>query len=169
MATSQKCELICKIVFTACLVFLFPIRALALPGAIQARAVPEVRLIQYVQTFTQQGDPSKQLSLLPLAQEKLPITHVILAALHVNAAAGDITLNDLDPAAEFYQSVWSDVKVLQQHGIKVLVMLGGAARGSYAGRLCRASGEGLVSGTKYKESKIADLTMSRTTAITSHW
>lgn len=125
--------------------FLCPIHALVLPFNRRAPEAPGLRLIQYIQTFTEANDPTKQLSLLPLTKKSCPVSHVILAALHVNPTPGDITLNDHSPSASLYDNVWSDVKLLQQRGIKVLVMMGGAARGSYAGRLCRTGSGELVS------------------------
>lgn len=103
----------------------------------------KVRLVQYVQTFRDPANPEGRLSLLPLLSEQTSVTHVILAALHVNQTPGDITLNDDPPSAPMYDSVWSDVKTLQQGGVKVLMMVGGAAQGTY-GRLCRSSDGGVV-------------------------
>jgi hypothetical protein len=87
------------------------------------------RLSMYVQTFHDtSGNP---LSLLPLLKQKTRVTHVILASLHLNDPPGNIHLNDNPPNASMFDHVWSDVKVLQQNGIKVMAMLGGAAQGSY--------------------------------------
>lgn len=103
-----------------------------------------VRLVQYVQTFRDPHNTQGTLSLLPLLKEKTSVTHVNLAALHLNEMPGDITLNDDPPSSPMYDSVWSDVKTLQQGGVKVTVMVGGAAQGTY-GRLCRSSDGGIVS------------------------
>ncbi|KAE9374893.1 glycoside hydrolase family 18 protein [Stipitochalara longipes BDJ] len=84
----------------------------------------------YVQTFT---TPDKRpLSLLPLLQHETKVTHVILAAIHLLAEPGNITLNDNPFEAPMYDTIWDEVKTLQQNGIKVMVLLGGAAAGSYA-------------------------------------
>lgn len=91
------------------------------------------RLVNYVQTFHDvSGNP---LSLLPLLNEDTQITHVNLAALHINADPAGITLNDVNPNDTSWDQVWSDVAQLQAGGIKVLMMMGGAAAGSYP-RLC---------------------------------
>ena len=88
------------------------------------------RLAMYVQTFHDEaGNP---LSLLPL--QNTSVTHVILAALHLNAP-GVIHLNDQPPNSSTFDHVWSDVKTLQEGGIKVMAMMGGAAMGSYT-KLC---------------------------------
>lgn len=106
----------------------------ALPTTLERRdAYSAPRLVNYVQTFHDtSGNP---LSLLPLLNEKTSITHVNLAALHINDDPNGITLNDNNPNSSYWDSIWSDVKQLQNGGIKVLFMLGGAAAGSYP-RLC---------------------------------
>lgn len=91
---------------------------------------PTPRLATYVQTFHDtSGNP---LSLLPLRDSMTGVTHVILAALHINQTPGDIHLNDNPVNDPVFDSAWSDVKSLQASGIKAMVMLGGAAPGSYA-------------------------------------
>jgi hypothetical protein len=87
------------------------------------------RNVIYVQTFT--NPDGSQLSLLPLLDQQTQVTHVILAALHVDSTPGEIHLNDNDPSSSFYDFLWPEVQQLQQAGIKVMMMLGGAARGSY--------------------------------------
>ncbi len=88
------------------------------------------RLAMYVQTFHDEaGNP---LSLLPL--QNTSVTHIILAALHLNAP-GVINLNDQPPNSSIFDHVWSDVKTLQEGGVKVMAMVGGAAMGSYT-KLC---------------------------------
>ncbi|KAK3058792.1 hypothetical protein LTR09_000357 [Extremus antarcticus] len=79
------------------------------------------------------------LSLLPLIQQNTGITHVILAALHINGPDGDITLNDDNPNSTTYDRTWDEAAQLQKAGVKIMVMMGGAATGSYAGRLCASS------------------------------
>lgn len=87
------------------------------------------RNVIYVQTF--QYKNGTQLSLLPLLQQDTKVTHVILAALHINQNPGDITLNDHPPSDSYYDFLWPEVKQLQQSGVKVMMMMGGAAVGSY--------------------------------------
>jgi len=99
----------------------------SLPVDSGADTVP--RNIIYVQTFINR-DGSK-LSLLPLLQQKTRVTHVILAAVHIDDKIGEIHLNDNDPSSAYYDWLWPQVKTLQQSGVKVMMMLGGAARGSY--------------------------------------
>jgi len=107
--------------------------AFALPTSLPKRsACSAPRFVQYVQTFhTPAGKP---LSLLPLLNDNTGVTHVNLAALHVNGP-DKIVLNDASPNDTSFDQVWSDVAALQQGGIKVLFMIGGAAKGSYA-NLC---------------------------------
>lgn len=87
------------------------------------------RTVVYVQTFTYSN--GTQLSLLPLINEETHVTHVNLAALHINGP-GDITLNDNHPNDTYYDFLWPQVKQLQDAGIKVSIMMGGAAKGTYA-------------------------------------
>lgn len=108
----------------------------------QSNAVP--RLIQYVQTFHPEDEENGHLSLLPLLSRDTGITHVILAALHINGPDGNITLNDVSPNSTYYDKTWSEVAVLQDTGINVMVMMGGAAQGSYDGRLCNAEDGSVV-------------------------
>lgn len=85
------------------------------------------RLIVYHQTFHDHA--GNYHSLLPLLNTG--ITHVIIAAIHLNEGPGNITLNDHAPHDPRFSTLWSEVKWLQGCGIKVLGMLGGAAKGSY--------------------------------------
>jgi hypothetical protein len=102
----------------------------ALP-AVQPRAANDAtpRNIIYVQTF--KNSDGSQVSLLPLLNQNTQVTHVILAALHVNGNPGDINLNDNNPNSNYYDFLWPEVKQLQSAGIKVMMMMGGAAAGSY--------------------------------------
>lgn len=113
----------------------------ALPAELSKRA-DGARSVMYIQTFrtTSGGD----LSLLPLVQQNTEVTHVYLSALHINSQPGDITLNDNSPDDAFYDTVWSEAAQLQQSGVKVMMMMGGAAPGSYP-RLCSGANGGIVS------------------------
>lgn len=87
------------------------------------------RLIVYHQTT---HDPAgNYISLLPLLTNSTGITHIILAAIHLNEPATHITLNDHPPSDPRYIQLWGEVQWLQGSGIKVLGMLGGAAKGSF--------------------------------------
>ncbi|TAQ87503.1 hypothetical protein B7494_g4166 [Chlorociboria aeruginascens] len=86
------------------------------------------RLMVYVQTFHDVlGAP---LSLLPLLNQETNITHIIIAALHL-MGPNNIHLNDNPPDDPMYDQLWNETKILQQNGVKVLAMMGGAAIGSY--------------------------------------
>lgn len=87
------------------------------------------RLIVYHQTF-HDADGTYH-SLLPLLTSHTGITHVILAALHLNHGPGNLTLNDHLPDDERYAQLWGEVRWLQGSGVRVLAMLGGAAKGSF--------------------------------------
>ncbi|KAF2027113.1 Pkinase-domain-containing protein [Setomelanomma holmii] len=87
------------------------------------------RLIVYHQTF--HNSSGNYHSLLPLLTNNTGITHVIVAAIHLNDDPGHITLNDHLPNDERFDQLWGEVSWLQGSGVKVLGMLGGAAKGSY--------------------------------------
>lgn len=89
------------------------------------------RLLAYVQTFHENGNTSKPLSLLPLLNEDTGITHVILAMTHLNTIPGEIHLNDNPYNSTIYDQTWSEVKKLQAAGVKVMVTMGGYGDGSY--------------------------------------
>ncbi|KXX78928.1 Chitinase 2 [Madurella mycetomatis] len=88
------------------------------------------RLITYYQTH---HTPSGQhISILPLVQKPgISLTHVILAAIHINEDPSALTLNDHPPSHPRFITLWAELRVLQASGIKVLGMLGGAAKGSF--------------------------------------
>lgn len=95
---------------------------------------PVPRIIVYHQTHFADTPTTKQqhISLLPLLNENpIAVTHVILAAIHLNENPGDITLNDDPYTTPKLEPVWAEARTLRQHGIKVMGMLGGAAQGSY--------------------------------------
>src|SRR5271155_2407409 len=87
------------------------------------------RIICYFQTYYKGTD---YVSLLPLITNPSGVTHVILAAIHVNRDPNNFTLNDDSPDHPKYTQLWDEIVVLQDNGIKVLGMLGGAAQGSFA-------------------------------------
>lgn len=87
------------------------------------------RLVVYHQTI---HDPQGACnSLLPLLTNNTGITHVIVAAIHLNDGPGNITLNDHRPDDKRYDQLWGEVIWLQGSGVKVLGMLGGAAKGTF--------------------------------------
>ncbi|KAJ9131095.1 Chitinase [Pleurostoma richardsiae] len=89
------------------------------------------RIITYYQTHHDRD--GKPISVLPLVtQPHIGITHVILAAIHLNDDPNAITLNDHPPHHPRFATLWAELRILQASGIRVLGMLGGAAKGSYA-------------------------------------
>lgn len=90
---------------------------------------PTPRLVTYVQTF--ENKEGKHVSLLPLLWHETKVTHVILASVHLHDAPGVIRLNDHPFESPEFDRTWQEVKALQNHGVKVMAMLGGAAGGTY--------------------------------------
>ena len=89
------------------------------------------RVISYYQTHHRNGE---FVSLLPLVTEgtdSVGATHIVLAAFHLNDPPGSINLNDDPPDAPLYNQLWEEIAILQDVGVKILCMLGGAARGSF--------------------------------------
>lgn len=86
------------------------------------------KLIHYYQTHFKND---KFVPIFPLVQSGLDLTHVIVAAFHLNEPAGNITLNDDPYLAPRNDMVWQEARALQNAGIKVLGMLGGASQGSF--------------------------------------
>ncbi|OCL02353.1 glycoside hydrolase family 18 protein [Glonium stellatum] len=87
------------------------------------------RIVCYHQTHFHN---STFVSLLPLLTQKTAVTHIILAAIHLNQPAGNITINDDVWNSPKYNPLWSEVHTLQLAGIRVMGMLGGAAQGSFS-------------------------------------
>ncbi|GAB7338317.1 hypothetical protein MBLNU457_4628t1 [Dothideomycetes sp. NU457] len=85
------------------------------------------RVVVYHQTHHRNDRP---VSVLALITNQTGVTHVIIAAIHLNDGAR-LTLNDDPPDAAKFQTLWSEVAWLRASGIKVLGMLGGAAKGSF--------------------------------------
>lgn len=93
------------------------------------------RLVVYYQTH--QNQDGSRISILPLVQKPgIKVTHVNLAAIHLNRNDNNndrlLTLNDHVPEDERNDSLWPELRILQAAGIKVLGMLGGAAKGTYS-------------------------------------
>ena len=90
------------------------------------------RIITYYQTH-HDSDTGSHISVLPLIKQPgISLTHLILAAIHINDEPSHITLNDHHATHPRFATLWAELRVLQASGIKVLGMLGGAAKGSYA-------------------------------------
>ncbi|KAL1981567.1 hypothetical protein VTN96DRAFT_2446 [Rasamsonia emersonii] len=87
------------------------------------------RIVCYHQTIVPRD--RGYVSMLPLVQNNTGVTHIILAAIHINARPGDITLNDDPPDSPIYAPLWEEVPLVQRAGVKVMGMLGGAAIGSF--------------------------------------
>lgn len=86
------------------------------------------RIICYHQTIIPGG---QYCSMRPLLQNNTGITHIVLAAFHINDDPNKITLNNDPPEDTCHDSLWAEVPHLQQAGVKVMGMLGGAAPGSF--------------------------------------
>lgn len=99
-----------------------------LAGRQTTAAMP--RLVVYYQTtHDKAGMP---ISMLPLiTQKNISLTHLIVAAFHVNANRG-IHFNDYPPSHQRFSHVWQETRILQDAGVVVTAMVGGAAAGSFS-------------------------------------
>lgn len=86
------------------------------------------RVVVYYQTQYNNG---QYVSPKPLTDRRTGVTHLIVAAIHVNGTPGDIKLNDDAPSDAKFDPMWQDLAGMKRNGVKVLGMLGGAAQGSY--------------------------------------
>lgn len=87
------------------------------------------RIVLYHQTIVPREHG--YVPMLPLVENYTGVSHIILAAFHINGRPDDVTLNDDPPDSPIYQPLWEEVPRIQRSGIKVMGMLGGAARGSF--------------------------------------
>ncbi|KAI0910686.1 alkaline phosphatase [Ustulina deusta] len=88
------------------------------------------RLILYHQTT--HGPDGTPCSILPLiTQPGISVSHIIVAAIHINEDPNALTLNDHPPSDPRFVATWAELRIAQASGITVMGMLGGAAKGSY--------------------------------------
>ncbi|KAI1405712.1 glycoside hydrolase family 18 protein [Hypoxylon fuscum] len=88
------------------------------------------RIVVYHQTT---HDPNGNLiSILPLITKPgISVTHIIVAAIHINEDPNGLTLNDHPPSDPRFITTWAELRIAQASDVKVLGMLGGAAKGSF--------------------------------------
>lgn len=91
---------------------------------------PRHRVICYHQTLRPDG--GEYVSLLPLLENPTGVTHIIIAAFHLNPDPGHITLNNDPPDSPLHAELWAEVPRAQARGVKVMGMLGGAAGGTFS-------------------------------------
>ncbi|GAP87811.1 putative glycoside hydrolase family 18 protein [Rosellinia necatrix] len=107
--------------------------ALLAPLACVASAAPpdDHRVVIYYQTGL--GTDTTHVPLLPLiqAEPSISVTHLLIAALHIIDDDTGLHLNDKPPSDAIFDTMWSEAAQLQAAGVKVMVMVGGAARGSF--------------------------------------
>ncbi|KAI1810759.1 putative class III chitinase [Poronia punctata] len=108
--------------------------SLALLAAPLVSAAPpdDHRVVIYYQTGLGTNIPD-HVSLLPLiqAEDSVSVTHLLIAALHIIDDDTGLHLNDVQPNDAIFDTMWSEAAQLQAAGVKVMVMVGGAAQGSY--------------------------------------
>lgn len=90
-------------------------------------AIP--RIVCYHQTHY--DNQNSFVSILPLLGRGIRVSHVIIGAIHLNDRPTQITLNNDVYDHDRLDGVWTEARALQLAGVKVLGMLGGAAKGSF--------------------------------------
>lgn len=88
-------------------------------------AVESKRVVVYYQT---QYDDDAYVSPRPLADNGA--TDVLVGALHLNGD-GTVHLNDHPPSDPRFDPMWADLAYLQSRGVRVSLMVGGAAPGTF--------------------------------------
>lgn len=87
------------------------------------------RLVIYYQTTHDQNN--NPISMLPLITEKnIALTHLIVCSFHINLGS-EVHLNDFPPSNSRFNTLWEEAAVMQQAGVRVMGMIGGAAAGSF--------------------------------------
>lgn len=107
-----------------CLSFAVPVHD------VSKRAFSELpRLVIYFQTTHDASN--NPISMLPLITEQgIALTHLIVCSFHINAGSV-IHLNDYPPDDPHFYTLWNETVVMQEAGVKVMGMIGGAAAGSF--------------------------------------
>ena len=78
------------------------------------------RIIYYYQTFV---------GLKNILNSNNKVTHIHLSSIHFGQTDSNtpyIHLNDCSPYDSKFDSVWEDLKAAKEHGIKIILMVGGA-------------------------------------------
>lgn len=93
------------------------------------------RLVVYFQT-THNQQTGQPISMLPLVTKQgIALTHLIVCSFHIGvpgSSSPNLHLNDYPPSDPRFDTLWSEVAVLQAAGVRVMGMVGGAAAGSFA-------------------------------------
>lgn len=94
--------------------------------------IPELpRLVIYFQT-THDHTTGEPISMLPLIMEKgIALTHLIVCSFHLGYSGGQIHLNDYPADTAIFSTLWAETLIMQQAGVKIMGMVGGAAAGSF--------------------------------------
>lgn len=92
-----------------------------------AQPVDGKRVVVYYQT---QYHNNSYVSPKALTDNDTGVTDVLVGALHLNGD-GTVHLNDHPPGHERYNQMWTDLAAIQGQGVHVLLMVGGAAQGTF--------------------------------------
>ncbi|KAA2250135.1 chitinase [Solihabitans fulvus] len=96
-------------------------------GGAAAHAATGRHVILYYQT---QYDNGQYVSPLDLTSHQTGTTDVVVGAVHLDSNSV-VHLNDDPPDSARYTQMWTDLHAMQQQGVRVSAMVGGAAQGSF--------------------------------------
>jgi hypothetical protein len=128
--------------------------ALSLPTVEKRDNTATPRNVLYVQTFTDSNNNFYNLT--DLVTQSTGITHVILASLHLDSPT-ELNLNNNDITSSYWDPLWPMVSSLQSAGVKVMLMMGGAAAGSWA-NLASDVGNSMFSVSRFLFRQITEFT-----------
>lgn len=111
-----------------------PLAALTLIAGLLAAAPAQAaeqaeskRVVVYYQT---QYHDNSYVSPKALTDNSTGVTDLLVGALHLNGD-GSVHLNDHPPGDSRYNQMWTDLAAMQAKGVHVLLMVGGAAQGTF--------------------------------------
>ena len=83
------------------------------------------RVVYYYQTFKGLGDLIKL--------DYTPVTHIHIAAIHFGMNKGEyyIHLNDYPPESSLFDTMWKEVRELNNRGVQIRLMVGGGGGAFY--------------------------------------
>ncbi|KAH7324357.1 glycoside hydrolase family 18 protein [Stachybotrys elegans] len=105
----------------------------ALEKSVAVRQADDLpRLVIYYQTTHDRSN--NPISMLPLVTEQnIALTHLVVCSFHIQADY-IVHLNDFPPDDAHFSTVWEEARLMQEAGVKVIGMVGGAAPGSFTTR-----------------------------------
>ncbi|MCA1188821.1 chitinase [Saccharopolyspora sp. 6T] len=115
------------VLVAATAVVLAVVLALVVEVRPRADAAGGEHAVMYYQT---QYDGDRYVSPRELTDHDVPVTDLIVGAIHLNSPT-EVHLNDDPPDDPKFDPMWTDLAAVQDEGVRVLGMVGGAGHGSF--------------------------------------